>query len=221
MKAAAATFLMFAFAWSLLLNRPKKTRTPPFEWSVWYHTSAREREQNPQKAYTGVRADVQEGDSAGIQGLCFFVRETGFGESKGQIGGQGSLGDGGVIVSEADGGQWASCAFGTNRAGALIAKQRNAARGCDLPPGRYRLSTGLPTPASYAGYCWKSLPGRPERPMTGKRPGRTRGLRESFPTPFQEQKTLDQGRSEVHQAAATVHSPRYWDFFSISDSLIP
>lgn len=72
---------------------------------------------NPPKACTGVRADVQEGDSAGIRGLCFSVRGTGFGKRMGQTGGPDSLGHGGARVREAVCGQRTSGAFGANRAG--------------------------------------------------------------------------------------------------------
>ena len=51
---------------SSLLRNHQNIRKPTFERPVWYHTSARKSVKNPQKACTGVRADVQEGDSAGI-----------------------------------------------------------------------------------------------------------------------------------------------------------
>ena len=55
-------------------------RKPPFERPVWYHTSARKSVKNPPKACAGVRADVQEGETSGIRGLCFSVMGTEFGE---------------------------------------------------------------------------------------------------------------------------------------------
>ena len=45
--------------------------------------------------------------------------------------------------------------------------------------------------------------------MAGRHPGCTQRCAKVFPEPVHEQKTLCQGHSEVHQAAAAVHPPRY------------
>ena len=78
-RGTAGEYIKFTYTESPLRNH-QNIRKPTCERPVWYYTSARKSVKNPAKACTGVRTDVQEGDSAGIRGLCFSVRGTGPGE---------------------------------------------------------------------------------------------------------------------------------------------
>ena len=77
------------------------------------------------------------------------------------------------------------------------------------PADIYRLSAGFPTPESRPGTAGRYGPGDLHGQWLEDAPDVLKDCAKVFPEPVQEQKTICQGHSEVHQAAAAVHPPRY------------